>query len=706
MAVITIDGVRMEVPDGANVLNAALDNGVYIPHLCHHKDLSPLGSCRMCIVQVEGQEGVTTSCTLKAKDGMVITTKNPEIERLRMLALELLLAGHPEDCSTCPKYGHCELQMLMQYIGPKTGRMKMRSKGFPENEKNPLIVHDMNRCVLCGRCVRACNDMKGVGVLQYKKKADLEVYVGTLHDKLLKDENCRFCGSCAEVCSTGTIRDMLMNTGLKKEDEIVPCRHACPAHTDIPKYIRFVKEGNYDAAAAVIREKVPFPTTLGYICTHVCELSCKRKEVNEAMAIRDIKRYAAEHDTGLYWKGKGKQLPDTGKKVCVVGGGPAGLTAAYYLRKQGHDVTVKEALPTVGGYMAYGIPAYRLPRDIIASEAKVIEDQGVKIEVNTRVEKPVELLKEYDAVLLALGNHKGVRLPMKGSNLPEVLVNADFLEKASKGEETGMGKRIIVLGGGNVAFDCARTAKRLGAEEIHLACLEARAAMTADDEEIEQAMEEGIFVHPAQTFEAITGDEHVTGVDFMNVESFTFDENRRAIIKKEEGSEHHIDGDTVIFATGQWTDVDPETIGLTLGRAQSIAVKDIENDKSASVEGIFAAGDCIYGTKSVIAAIESGREAASQIDKYLGGDGDITEKLAPEQDASMYIGQFEGFGYEPRRKTVIDAPEVRQCTMALYDHGLSDEDICGEASRCLQCDLRLKISGPKTWGDFTEGKEA
>ena len=150
MAVITIDGKKLEVPDNKNVLECALDAGIYIPHLCHHKDLNPLGSCRMCIVEVNGQDGVMASCTLEAKDGMVITTKSQKLDQLRRLALELLLAGHPEDCSTCPKYGNCELQMLIQYIGPKTGRLKMRTKGFSENEKNPLIIHDMNRCVLCG----------------------------------------------------------------------------------------------------------------------------------------------------------------------------------------------------------------------------------------------------------------------------------------------------------------------------------------------------------------------------------------------------------------------------------------------------------------------------------------------------------------------------------------------------------------------------
>jgi len=187
MAVITIDGIRLEVPEGKNVLECALDAGIYIPHLCHHKDLLPLGSCRMCIVEVEGEDKPVPSCKLEAKDGLVISTQTEEVKRLRMLALELLLAGHPEDCSTCPKYGNCELQMLIQYIGPKTGRLKMRSKGFAADDSNPLILHDMNRCVLCGRCVRACGDLRGVNVLQYQKREDLEVYTGTLHQKLLKD---------------------------------------------------------------------------------------------------------------------------------------------------------------------------------------------------------------------------------------------------------------------------------------------------------------------------------------------------------------------------------------------------------------------------------------------------------------------------------------------------------------------------------------
>lgn len=703
MALITINDKHLKVPEGKNVLECALEAGIYIPHLCHHPNLKELGSCRMCIVEVEGEEGVVSSCTLKAKDGMVIRTESEEINRLRMLALELLLTGHPEDCSTCPVYGNCELQMLIQYIGPKTGRLKMRTKGFSPEERNPLIVHDMNRCVLCGRCVRACNELRGVKVLQYQKK-DLETYVGTLHNKLLKDADCRFCGACVEVCPTGAIRDKLqpLQNNAKREYTVVPCRGECPAHTDIPRYVRLAREGRYDEAAAVIREKLPFPKVLGYICTRACESKCKRKEVNKAISIREIKRFVAEKDTGSFWKGKGKQLPDTGKKVCIVGGGPAGLTAAYYLRKQGHDVTVKEALPTVGGMLSYGIPSYRLPRSVVNEEVEVIKSVGIKIETNTKVENLLDLKKKYDAVLVAIGTHAGVRLPMEGNTLKGVLLNVDFLRNVSLGKETGLGEKVIVLGGGNVAFDCARSAKRLGAKEVHVACLEAREAMPADDEEIEEAEQEGIFVHPAQSFERITGSDHVTGVEFMNVKSFYFDENRKAVIEKEEGSNHIIEADTVIFAVGQRPAITEEA-GLALGRGNCIVVE--ENSTKTQVEGIFACGDAVYGTKSVVMAVASGRLAASEIDRYLGGDGDISEILAPEQKPDPYIGRRKGFGYEERVTAGCLSPEERKDNFCLVNLGIGEENICKEAGRCLQCDLRLAIAAPRTWKDYIEKKE-
>lgn len=694
---IVIDGKKLQVEEGMNLLEAALQNNIYIPHLCHHPDLPDIGSCRLCLVEVEGKDGVLPSCKLKAEEGMVVKTNSEEIDHLRRLSMELILAAHPEDCSTCPKYGRCELQTLIQYMGVSAVRMNTRVKGFPSKEQN-LLIHDMNRCIVCGRCVRACNDMRGVGVLKYNKDG-LETYIGTVHSKLLVDSDCRFCGACAEVCPTGTIRDLMDYTPIEKKDTLIPCQATCPAHIDIPRYVRLAKEGKFEESAAVIHEKLPFPEALGRICPHKCEGGCRRGEVNEPVSIRNIKRYVAENAENRMWKENSKHLPPTNKKVCVVGGGPSGMTAAYYLAKQGHDVVLKEAYPKLGGQMQYGIPAYRLPREVVDKEASYLSLAKVKVETGTKVTDFKELKKEFDAVLMALGTHKGVRLPMEGSNLDGVMVNAEFLRKASMGENTGIGKKVIVLGGGNVAFDCARTAVRLGAEEVHLACLEKREVMTADDEEIEQAIEEGVFVHPGQTFEKICGKDKAEGVTFCNVLNFTFDENRRAIIEKEEGSEHTIEADTIIFATGQRVDITEEA-GVELGRGNSIVVKD--NTLKTSIDGIFACGDAIYGTKTVIQAVASGRQAAEEIDKYLGGNGDISEVLAPVEKKEKIIGKFDGFGYLKRAKEDIVSPENRKDNFNEIDHGLCSSDICGEAERCLQCDLRFEITNSRLWSDYTE----
>lgn len=554
----------------------------------------------------------------------------------------------------------------------------------------------MNRCVLCGRCVRACQDLRGVGVLRYNK-AGLETYVGTLQDKLLRDADCRFCGACAEVCPTGTIRDLLNYTPTEKRDTLIPCQATCPAHTDVPRYVRYAQQGKFEEATAVIHEKLPFPECLGRVCAHACETKCRRGEVNEAVSIRNIKRYVAEHADNTLWKKNSKQLPATGKTVCVVGGGPSGMTAAFYLAKQGHAVTLKEAYPKLSGQMQYGIPSYRLPRDVVDREAAYLIEFGVQVETSCRVERPTELLEQFDAVLLAVGTHQGVRLPMTGSELDNVLLNTNFLRNASMGLPTGMGARVVVLGGGNVAFDCARTAKRLGAQQVYLACLEKREDMLADEEEIVQAQEEGIEIMPGRTFEAICGETAVTGVRFCLVKSFTFDENRRAIIEKEEDSAYEVAADTVIFAVGQRTDL-PLDAGLERGKGNCVAAD--QTALTTSVPGIFACGDAIYGTKTVIQAVESGREAASAVDRYLGGDGDISEVLAPIEPLSPEIGKVEGFAYQKRAVEDFLAPEDREDSFTPISKGICDTSLCGEAARCLQCDLRFTITGSRLWSDY------
>ncbi|MCL6476945.1 MAG: FAD-dependent oxidoreductase [Peptococcaceae bacterium] len=699
VVLLNIDGHEVITDKGKTILEAALEAGIYIPNLCHHPDLKPIGVCRLCVVEIDGRQDISTACTTPAEEGMVVRTRTPGVDQIRRLAIELMLSIHPSDCSTCPKYGKCEFQSLTQLLGVNGARLRKRQKHFPVNTGNPLFLHDPGRCVLCGRCVRACQDLRGVRVLDYRKK-DGEVYIGTVQDLPLADAGCRFCGACVEVCPTGALRDHegLLMAGVTRKEALVPCRTTCPAGIDVPRYIRLIRENKPSQAAAVIREKVPFPVSLGYVCNHRCETACRRKEVNESVAIRELKRFAAEKDDGE-WEKKSKKAPPTGKRVAVVGAGPAGLTAAYYLAKQGNSVTVYEELPLPGGMLRFGIPEYRLPPEVVAEEIKEIEDAGVEIRTNTRVDSIDALLEEgYNAVLVATGAHQGVKLPIPGADLEGVLVNIPFLRDVRLGRKVDVGERVVVLGGGNVAFDCARVARRLGAGEVRIVCLESREKMTASPEEIEQGEEEGIIIHPSRTFTGITGDRgHVTGVECLEVESFAFDEDGKAQISVVEGSAHVLPADTVIFAVGQ-RPRDVDRFGLAAGRGNTVLAD--PDTLAANREAVFAAGGVVTGTISVIEAIAAGRKAAVAIDRYLGGDGVIDEELAPVEDPGAWIGREEGFAGLRRCAPACAPAERRINNFDGVDPGYDEETALKESRRCLQCDLRLKISAVKFWADY------
>jgi formate dehydrogenase beta subunit len=696
---IKIDGQDVKAQAGKSVLEAALDAGIYIPHLCHHPDLSPIGACRLCIVEIEGEEGITTSCMMPVSDGMMVRTKTEKIDQRRRLAMELILAGHPQDCESCNKYLNCEVQSLKQYLISDELRVRLRTKLLPINKSNPLFLLEPDKCVVCGRCVRACHELRGVGVLFYKKK-DNETYTGTASDLPLADAGCRFCGACAEVCPTGAIQDKeATGTGKKRRAALIPCRYNCPAEIDVPRYIHFIREKKYTAAAAVIREKVPFPGVLGYVCDRPCENVCRRGEVNQAISIRELKRFAAGNDKERLWdKHSIRKLP-SGKKVAIIGSGPAGLTAAYYLANQGHAVTVFDSLPLAGGMMRFGIPEYRLPRDILDSEIEDIKNRGVEIKTGTRIESIDELFGQgYDAILAAVGTHRGQKLPIPNADNEGVFIGIDFLKGINLGKKVDIGKKVVVLGGGNVAFDCARIAWRLGAEQVQIACLESREEMPATEDEIDQAEEEGILVYPSKTSTRIISENgKVKGVEFLEVESFSFDENKNAQIEVRENSHFVLEADNVIFAIGQRPEI-PEGFGLDITGSSLIELDSFT--LSTSRERVFAAGDAVHGTATVIEAIASGRRSAIAIDKFLGGSGNIDEKLAPPLEAEPCLGPAENFAYMERCGESRVLPEERLKDFGKVIQDMDEEAADYESNRCLQCDLRLKITPVEFWSSY------
>jgi formate dehydrogenase (NADP+) beta subunit len=681
--IINVDGKDIEARKGASILEAAQAAGIYIPHLCHHPNLPDINACGLCIIEIDGAKTPIASCITPAAEGMKIATKSETLDRLRKLALELLLSGHPQDCGTCNKYLNCELQSLKQYLTIEDLKVRTRPKPFPITQNNPLFVHDLSRCVLCGRCVRACHELRGVGVLFYKRKGK-ESYIGTASDLSLKESGCKFCGACAEVCPTGAIMDKEeLVRGKNRKSALVPCKYACPAEIDVPRYVRFIRQKEYAAAIAVIREKVPFPAVLGFVCNHPCESACRRSLVNQAVSIRNLKRFAALQDEQELWASHRERKPSTEKSVAIVGSGPAGLTAAYYLANKDHVVTVFESLPLPGGMMRYGIPAYRLPKDVLDREISYIARMGVEIVVNARIDSLDKLFENgFDAVLLALGAHDGRKLPMEGDGSEGVWTGIEYMRSVNIGNPISLGRRVIVIGGGNVALDCARMAKRLGTEQVHVTCIENRVEMRADVEEIELGETEGVIFHNSKYLSRILNKNgKVTGAEFVDVDSFTFDEDRKLQLETVEGSQLIIESDSILFAVGQRPEM-PQDFCLDMKTTQFIEAD--AYSLQTSREGVFAAGDATTGKGSLIDAIASGRQAAIAVDGFLEGSGSIDEHLAPSVEPCACIGSGEDFA------------SMNRCSMLNMD----DAAAAKESFRCLQCDLRLKIATIKIWSNY------
>ena len=658
---LTIGGIKVETTRGKTILEAALDAGIYIPALCYHPDLKPLAelesdrACRLCVVEVEGAAEPQLACMTQVAARMAVHTISPKLQRIRRNNLKLIISRHPQVCLTChrrerckpgdtclrlpsvtesqcivcPRNSRCELQRVVDYVGVQDF-LPYIPKKLPVREDSPFWVRDNNYCILCERCVRVCEDVRGAKAIEFA----------------------------------------------------YPCHKACPAGIDIPRYLRLIARGKPSASLAVIREIVPFPGSLGRVCVHPCETACQRgKEVDKPLCIRMMKRFAADNSDDS-WKKRAKRLPPTGKKVAVVGAGPAGLTAAYYLAKQGHKVTVFEALPEPGGMMRVGIPEYRLPRNILGGEIEDIKSFGVELKLNTKVESLDSLFNQgYNAIFLGLGAHRGMSLGVEGENLPGVIESAEFLRRVNLGEKMKVGNRVGVVGGGNVAIDAARVSLRLGAKKVTIIYRRTRAEMPANPEEVDAALQEDIEIIYLAAPSKMARENDVLKLECIRMELGEPDASGRRRPVPVKGSEFVIELDNLIGAIGQRTQI-PEGFKIEAGKGD--VVKANANTQT-SRQGVFAGGDCVSGPATVIEAIAAGRKAAEAIDHYLGGSGDIAESLvAPEEATSFTEEDF------PAEKLAIFShlpPQERVKNFAEVELDVDWNVAVAESLRCLQCNV-------------------
>lgn len=746
---LTINGNAVAAEAADSILKAARRAEIYIPTLCYHPDLPPRkggrpveavyqgetkiehdpsktpdgvldSGCGLCVVEMADSGELKPACATPASEGMQILTDTDKVKAWREEKLMAILGDHPHACLTCaqqegcprtqcssnvpenerccPQLGNCELQKIADFIGISPGTPKWVPTTYQIISNEPLFERNYNLCIGCTRCVRACRDLRGIDAIGFVVDDTGKARIGSVAPTL-KDSGCKFCTACVEVCPAGAI----MDRGLKrKAEDLLPCVHACPAGINIPWYLRFVAQGKADEALAVIRETVPFPGILGRVCVRPCESVCRRGGVNEPISVCAIKRFASDNGTDA-WKASSLVAADTGKKVAIVGAGPGGLTAAFYLRKKGHDVTVFDANPKAGGMMRYGIPRYRLPDDVLDNEIGEMLGLGVEFVPETKVGEDTtipRLRDNFNAVFIATGAPLSRKIPLDGANLPEVLWGVDFLREANlltegngrtvSGESAHPLKgKVVVIGGGAVAVDAALTARRLGATDVQMVCLEDRGEMPAHPWEIQEAEEEGVVIHNCWgPMEIVDQQGGVRGICFKQCVC-VFDSEGKFNPSYNDECTMGLAADTIILAIGQSSDLSfAEAEGVSV-RGNLVQVN--EKTLETNVPGIFAGGDAVVFPGAIVHAVAAGRKAASAIDKYLGGDGVIEERLVDLPQLNHHVGREEEFAYKPRFSThkvpVADRTDFRE-----VDLGFGNGDAAAEAARCLQCDLRLAIS--------------
>jgi heterodisulfide reductase subunit A-like polyferredoxin len=606
------------------------------------------------------------------------------------------------------------------------GTMAQLDKTFPTN--------DCAMCIMSPKLVEVGRHLN-INIITTAILEDIQGEPGNFRVKIRQRPRyvnisaCTGCGDCAAACPVH--RSDAFNGGLSERRAIykpypqaipnayaieklgvAPCRDACPINQRAQGYVALVSEGRFADAYRTIKEDNPFPSVCGRVCNHRCEEACSRGQGDEPVNIMALKRFVTDWVLDQRARGEypgevsGEAVSTTrpepsGKKIAIVGSGPAGMTCALDLVRNGHAVTVYEALPVPGGMMRVGVPEYRLPYDLVQQEIDDILAEGVDLRLNARVDDAPALLDQgYEAVFVAVGAHSGVKLPIPGADLPQVLMATDFLRSVSlhsrhtstsaaesAGSSPGVaGKRVLVLGGGNVAIDAAMSAVRLGASWVGMSCLESRETMPSHDWEVRDAEQEGIQIYPSRTFKEITSQSgQVAGVRTVSVDFRGFIEGRPDFDELE-GTEQVIPADVVVFAIGQRPDIAclGDRLETVRGRFPSIDPDTL----ATSLPGVFAGGDVVTGTAFIVDAIAAGHKAARSIDRYLQG---LVLSFEPARPPALHIEDEEvnrrvvQSGGLPRAETKPRPAEERKHDFGEVYAGLSEAEARTEAARCLSC---------------------
>lgn len=588
------------------------------------------------------------------------------------------------------------------------GRMAQLDKTFPTN--------DCAMCTISPRLV-AAGTHRNIEIITNADLTKLDGQAGnfnatvTVNANFVDQEKCTGCGDCAQSCPVTVDDDY--NQGLAARKAIfkmypqavpnkysmsrlgvAPCYDACPIHGNPSGYVALAAEGKFQEAYESATEKNPFPSICGRICEHPCEQECNRDNLDTPVSIAYIKRYLADWnvDSGVKVTVEEKlaTIEENGKKVAIVGAGPAGLSAALELRKLGFAVTVFEKHGVMGGMMSLGVPAYRLPSAVIERDIQNILDYGVDVQLNSPVESEEDIQgfldDGFESVFLSVGSHISATMRMKGEELDKVSHGIDFLRDVRLGNKTEVEGNTVVIGGGNVAMDCARTAIRLGAKKVSLVCLEEREKMPAYPWEVEWAVEEGVEIHAASTTKKIIDiDGKFVGLELLKVDKMEFVDGRLNL-ETIYGSESILSGRELIVAIGQRPDLGflNEESKIDVTARGTIAVD--EKTGMTSWAGVFAGGDTVRGAASVVQATADGQKAAKAIDAYIKG-----QEFIPEVDESPVV-EFTAEELKQRKEKKIKRTEMgvidldkRMNTFDEVDVGFTEEQVKAEAGRCLYC---------------------